>query len=437
MYLDKNSKNEKMKSTIKLTSAINNQTEFSTPSIKSNQKLTTSVREKSAEDTLNLITPILSDFGILQVIDVSIDGISSCPVYQVTRKDMRSNFFNAGKGFTAIESKVSGLMEAIEVHCFERAEPSVTVDLKASENNDIKTISTIELLEPTASSSNDANIFVTGFDFTNNEKVLLPAKSVFLTINDTSLTLASPNGIASGNSFEEASCHAIYEMLERHALDNFYKSKGSTAIERVLPREEAIKIQSCLEELAIQDITAEFVLISNEAEVNVFICFLDIPLLNGARGAVQGFGAHHDGEISMARSLAEAIQILALCPREFDTELMSITSNVVITSKQSSSIDASAIHQARCNDHLLLKRIEQTIPLIEFEYMTLAEENFYLNAVQNSNRYESSNSTLLKLLSGLKSMGINSVYSCIISPPSLPVTVVKCFCPGLKCIDGL
>ena len=90
--------------------------------------LNTSVRAVAAEKTLALIQPYLEQVGVRQIIDITLAGVPACPAYQIVRDDMRSLYFNAGKGYSNVESQVSGLMEAIEVHCFERASASLLVE---------------------------------------------------------------------------------------------------------------------------------------------------------------------------------------------------------------------------------------------------------------------------------------------------------------------
>ncbi|WP_299943461.1 YcaO-like family protein [uncultured Microbulbifer sp.] len=404
--------------------------------------LNTSVREVSAEQTLAKIEPILADFGVSSVINISLPDVDACPVYQVTRADMRSDYFNAGKGFTPVESKVSGLMEAIEVQCFERADPMLLVPRYPLPEHlsQWSLVSAEQLVNPRgqfhcAARERQGGPLVKGHNLNKQESILLPAEALFLEADGIVYKSASPNGIASGNSVDEASCHALCEMLERHALNKFFLSGGRQAIERVRPPGDASRLHLCLDQLADKNINAEFILISTEADVAVFICFLDVPMAGGRRGAVQGYGAHHAPLIAMHRALAEAIQILALCPVSGNHDGGHDGEHVVITSKQAAMLEPHMIAKQRHHDHLMLQNLRSQLPLVEFEYMALFDLADEQGEEQLGN--ESFHTNLDKLLVGLRVMGIENVYSAVISPESLPVVVVKCFCPGLTCIDGL
>lgn len=407
--------------------------------------LKTSIREVSAETTLEKITPFLEDFGITSCKDITLPGLSTCPVFQITRQDMRSDFFNAGKGFSVVESKVSGLMEAIEVHCFERAEKDQVEDLGTLSipfQHDMLISTNYLLLEESKSAKRvkdtEPRYVVSGLDLHKNSKVWIPAEEAFLEVNGAKYHKASPNGIASGNSFEEATCHAICEMLERHALDKFYRSGGVRLLERVKPPSDDDRITRCLNQLNDKGISVDFILLSNEAGVSVFICFLVLPEEQNEVGAVQGFGAHLHPKIAMSRALAEAIQILALSPHRVESTDKNENSvnTISMTSKQAAIMTPQAVHQGRLSGYDMLKKIRMDTHCVEYEYMCIFNDENNWDCDRDPNLL-SSQSILDTLKKGLTEMGILRLFSCIISPKSIPVTVVKVFCPGLSCIEGL
>lgn len=392
--------------------------------------LSTSVRAVSAERTLAAIRPMLATFGVRQVIDITLPGVPSCPVFQVLRADMRSDYFNAGKGFSRIESLVSGLMEAIEVQCFERADPML-LTARAALSADAPLLSAAQLGCDYAAAQDD---LVSGTDHRDNGRVWLPAETVWRELPGVRLTPASCNGIASGNTVDEALCHALCEMAERHALDRFYREGTRLPLERVMPPTDVPVIARCLGELRDQDIDAEFLLISS-AGIAVFICFLDVPLADGRRGMTQGYGAHIDPVIAMCRALGEAVQLLALCP---DTRTATSPAaapaagpRVVMTSKQSALMAPEVIQRQRVADHALFTVLRTRVEAIDYEYSAVHDMRAAGAALATPG------ATLQHILASLDAMGYPQVYSCVISPPSLPVVVVKCFCPGLQCIPGL
>ncbi|MEH6433512.1 YcaO-like family protein [Massilia sp. DD77] len=404
------------------------------------RKLNTSLRETSAIGTLKKIRPVLSRFGVSEIIDITLDGVPACPAFQVMREDIRSEYFNAGKGYTRAEAMVSGLMEALEVHCFEHADPSL---LHASAAGSLPLVPTADLLgrkDETADGSGRSGEgkLVRGVDHRSGSAVWIDARDVFFGLAaDGERSAASSNGIASGNSVPEALCHAIGELLERHALAALYRfGIGATALsgqqhERVVPPPEAENLWRCLRQLKEKDISAEFLHVSSEADVAVFVCFLDLPYDAARRAAVEGFGANPDPQIAMARALAEAVQILALCPVNGAGEAGEDASapRTVMTTKQAAAFDAQAMDRQRLRAHGALTSLRERLEPIDYEYLPIHDR-----------AGEASRSTaeeLQKLVQGLRRMGCDRLYSCVISPPDLPVVVVKCFCPGLDTAFGL
>ena len=393
-------------------------------------RLNTSIRDRPAEDTLDIISTIYDDLGIDEVKNITLKGVECCPVYQVTRKTIRSVYFNAGKGFTEAESKVSGLMEAIEVQCFERADASLILSPSQFPN----------VCQVAATTTNDlSDGSVLGQDLVNDRDVLIPAVDTFMQLPDGKLANGSCNGIASGNSFAEAACHGLYEMIERHGIRLFLDSEFQCAVERIIAPSEEKNIQACIQSLKKLDIDAEFVLASVVADVPIFICFLDMPLQNGSRGAVQGYGANHNPLIAMSRALAEAIQVLALTPIKEDNINVKASGSISMTSKQASELTPESLYAQRLYYFQVLQLLRDRLPLVEYDYMSVdsviqdEEDTPYLNEIECRSSLEQ----LQHIVQSLVKAGYSTVYACSISSKKLPVTVVKAFCPGLKSIPGL
>lgn len=393
--------------------------------------LTTSVREVSAELTLQRIQPLLGDIGVTAQIDLTLAGVPACPVFQITRQDMRSDYFNAGKGYSEVESRVSGLMEAVEVYCFERATPCALVSVAQPQQLPLISYSELGIAE----AATPPAWLTSGWQLPGGQQCWLPADAVYLTLPQQRSQSASANGIASGNSVTEACCHALFEMFERHALAEFFRAAAATAIERVLPPAHASHLHTTLSQLRNQGISCEFVLISEHAAVAVFICYLDIPLSNDSqsapRGAVQGFGAHFDPLIAMSRALAEAIQILALCPADIPAAAPAHSAMRVVTSKQAAQIDPVAILHSRRQHWQQLQQIISMTAAVPYDYLSFFDRDDIVSAAQDADQ------TQQLLLAGLAQMGINQIYVTVLSPAEWPVVVVKCFAPGLACVDGI
>ena len=387
----------------------------------------TSVREVSALRTLQTIRPWLARVGVDRILDLSLPGVPACPVYQVVRRSARSDYFNAGKGYTPLESLVSGLMEAIEVGCYERASVARLFERSAAGEDDLHLCAADLRLDP-ATCDSGGGLVVEGHSHLDGRRVWLPAHAVYRELADGRITGASPNGVASGNSVGEAVVHALCEMLERHGLAAFHAG-APLALEWVAPPGDAPAMPACISQLRALGFEAHFLLISVAAGVPVFICFLAGADDDGAGVAIQGYGAHLDPRIAMARALAEAVQLLALCPLQNHRELAGDTgAHVVVTSKQAALLDPAQIAHGRCLDHQRLMRLRELGQPVPLDYLFDGD---------GAARCANTRDAVELLLEGLKAEGTPWVAHCVISPPELPVVVVKTFCPGLGCVAGL
>ncbi len=134
----------------------------------------------------------------------------------------------SGKGTTKSQAKVSALMEAIERFC----SLSGTYSRSFIQGNYLelsksygKVLHPTEVVEPVNQSYNDSNStleFLPASDLISKEVVLVPAQLAFSRYSakppaTNAFPYSHTNGLASGNTFEEAICHALCEVIERDA----------------------------------------------------------------------------------------------------------------------------------------------------------------------------------------------------------------------------
>ena len=116
---------------------------------------------------------------------------------------------------------------------------------------------------------------------------------------------SSTNGLASGNTFEEAVCHALYEVVERHC---WYKAEllpwryiNPTTI-------QSPHLQLLMKHLENKSITFEFIEMTDEINLPTFLTRLhDISGIH-ALGSYAGAGTHLSSEVALSRAITEAIQ---------------------------------------------------------------------------------------------------------------------------------
>src|SRR5699024_988242 len=116
---------------------------------------------------------------------------------------------------------------------------------------------------------------------------------------------ANSNGLASGNSFEEAAIHALYEVIERDALSRPTPEEVA-ALPALIP--DSVDDPTCREMMdAIHGAGGKvsIQLLPSPLGVPVFRCIVwswDFPLI------CSGFGCHSDPDVALSRAITEAVQ---------------------------------------------------------------------------------------------------------------------------------
>lgn len=182
-------------------------------------------REVPSAVTFDKVRPHLLRVGVTRIANITWLDRIGIPVF--TAISPRSNDFvsvYAGKGLGEIDAKTSAVMEAIER--FSAAIPrrpdeiaSFTELLRAGRRViDPRSLN----LEVTHQYRDDLPIFwCRALDLLNEETVLIPQDAAVYNpkyYDSPCYEIATTNGLASGNSLEEAICHALAEVIERDAI---------------------------------------------------------------------------------------------------------------------------------------------------------------------------------------------------------------------------
>ena len=176
----------------------------------------------SPEETLERIEGKRGDAGITRIADItSLDRIG-IPVFSSIRpsaEDGAISVYN-GKGSTPTDARVSAIMEGIERYSSEVHDRIMTVGsyryLLATES----LLDPRDLILPQRVDGVAISIpWVAGYDIVHDEDLLVPAGAVFHPLPRTfnPLFRTNTNGLASGNTLEEATFHALAEVIERDA----------------------------------------------------------------------------------------------------------------------------------------------------------------------------------------------------------------------------
>ncbi|HJJ74657.1 MAG TPA: YcaO-like family protein, partial [Methanocorpusculum sp.] len=179
-------------------------------------------RSCTPEETLKRIEQFVPDAGITRVADITDLDRIGIPVYSCIRPAAAEGAISVynGKGGTEAEAKVAGIMEGIERYSAE----AVPRDLAPYSYADMrlrgeKPIDPESLILPVTTDSTQEIPWVKGFDLVDKEEVSVPFCAVVHPNPYYMPTLfrTSSNGVASGNTLEEAIFYALTEVIERDA----------------------------------------------------------------------------------------------------------------------------------------------------------------------------------------------------------------------------
>jgi len=196
--------------------------------------LSSSLRLRTAEESLVLARPLALERGISRVVDTTWLDRLGIPVYASIRPNAASNSLcvHAGKGRLHPEAKIGAYMEAIEFSFAEFGRNHVpshlATPLEILESFDNRIHFTefcpAQQLAREVKADDALGVVQAEEILSLHRPVLVPAELIYHPYTGPGLCLygTNTNGLASGNTVEEATVHGLAEVMERHA-DSFVK----------------------------------------------------------------------------------------------------------------------------------------------------------------------------------------------------------------------
>lgn len=262
------------------------------------------------DDTLARIEPLVPAAGITRVADItSLDRIG-IPVFSCIRPtamDGAITVYN-GKGATVEESRISAIMEGIERYSSEmhnrRPELAPYQEMRMRGAN---VLDPNDLILPRGVDPERLMPWTEGWDIVSDQPVFVPSHAVFhpLPPNYLGPFRTNTNGLASGNTFEEAVFHALSEVIERDAwsLVEACRDTGPCVTEMtdatVLEMQE--KFAKAQVEVKVRDITSDI-------GIPTMAAVADDVLLKDPLLLTIGIGTHTSARIAVMRALTEVAQ---------------------------------------------------------------------------------------------------------------------------------
>lgn len=363
-----------------------------------------SLRSCTLQQTMDRVRALLPLLGITRIADVTQLDCIGIPTALCIRPNAKHLSISMGKGMTFDLAFISAIMESIELFHMEHP-PAISHTASYQQLKD--TAPAISPDQFTAGYFIQKTItkqvfnWVDASEICSNSNVLIPHGLTQLDSTCVQTEAAyfqvSTNGIAAGNSYDEAVCHALYELIERDSLARFSQLKKEARHARQL-RLDSINSalnQHYLAQYQKAGITIQIWDITSSSGIPAFQCLIYDDNPYRVSGLFRGAGCHIVKEIALARALTEAAQ----------SRLGIITGS---------------------RDDLFLDQYQKRNIAFEQSIGTKDYSTIIQSAVPDtfSNHVE-------WILQRINSMGFHSVYIVNHTKKSLDIPTVQAFIPGM------
>ena len=276
----------------------------------------TGIRTVLPEETLERAIPLLEKAGMDPLEDITDRDNLGIPVYSVYRKKTAKGTFGNynGKGATPEQAKASAVMEALERYSAEMRESDEIAygTMQQMRDSGMPFVEPADLILPARVMGmvESAEIaWTVCYDILRGEDVWVPACAVFYPYypdGDLQLFRFHTNGIAAGNTIEEAILHAMFEVIERDAwsiAESFNRTNADVIIDDddSVPAKLLKKFEEAGIKIRLKDLTTD-VGVTTIGASSDDIRTKDPEMLD------IGVGTHLNPEIAAIRALTEVAQ---------------------------------------------------------------------------------------------------------------------------------
>ncbi|MDO8954572.1 MAG: YcaO-like family protein [Gammaproteobacteria bacterium] len=280
-------------------------------------KLAGTCRASLPKDTLNRIVPLCSKLGITRIANIAgLDNIG-IPVITCIRPRAKHLTTSQGKGVTEELATISAIMEAIEGFHVENAPPAQLEGMFSELCQKNQLFNPNLFVRSIFSSINLEHMtlkWIEATEIVSNNKFFIPHCLIDLDSTmfhpEYSYLCISSNGLAAGNTSEEAICHALYELIERDALLEWKKLDAASRLATQLDIEsiDANELRLLIKQISQAGISLKVWDITSSIGIPAYQCAIyeNNPLRK--LGISTGSGAHLSKEIALSRAITEAVQ---------------------------------------------------------------------------------------------------------------------------------
>lgn len=269
----------------------------------------------SAGETLERVLPLLGTHGVTRLARITgLDRIG-IPVWNAIRPNARSIAIHQGKGIQDVDAKVSATMEALERAVAEDPQVSIreaTIEALQAEGVRYEDLAALIGARQDRIAHDDQVEWATGVDLSTQERVMIPKDALVLDRTRPNRYWLSSDGLASGNTEEEAIFHGLLERIERDAETLWLlKSAAKRAASAVDPSSFSDPVlNSLIDKVEVASFRLQLFDMTSDLNVPVFAALL-APMEHSALRYIDvtnGSGAHPVAVRAAIRAVTEAVQ---------------------------------------------------------------------------------------------------------------------------------
>ncbi|WP_406670991.1 YcaO-related McrA-glycine thioamidation protein [Methanolobus sp. ZRKC4] len=273
-------------------------------------------------ETLEKAKESLKKIGVTRVAGITDLDRLGIPVFSTIRPSAAEGAISvySGKGITENQARISAMMESYERCLAERSglNSDVAEDIKAQ--HIIESFVTMEeshriidpklLLLAESYSPQELVEWISGWDLFKNEETFVPANAVYHPYDAPGRALklfrSNTNGLAAGNTIEEAILHGLLEVIERDALSTVEFNRNPE--KEIILSEEDGENYELLRRFIDNDVDIKLWLLPHDTDITTVVATTDDTKLKDPALLVMGAGSHLKPEIAIKRALTEAAQ---------------------------------------------------------------------------------------------------------------------------------
>ncbi|MDC0434603.1 YcaO-like family protein [bacterium] len=269
------------------------------------------------EHTLERVMPHMSAMGITRIADVTGLDRTGIPVVMVCRPNSRSVSLSQGKGHTIAAARASGLMESVEGYHAEHMIQPLHIASMRDMDNIARTVAVNRLPRIKGSQFHRDHpiTWVEAEDLLSGLAFWLPYEMVHTNYtyprpSGSGCFPASSNGLASGNTINEATIHGICEVIERDSIALWYQL-GSAALDKTSINLDTIDSPYCLAiitRLNAAEISTYIWDITSDSRIPSYMSVI-VDQASSTQHVGVGSGTHLCKEVALLRALHEAVQV--------------------------------------------------------------------------------------------------------------------------------